>query len=124
MPPTQLTAREVEVRDLAAEGKTNEEIAGRLGLSGEGWLGAGVVSSGGRGGPARVVGPGRPPVGRRVSEQLSLDARGSALGGAAHFPISSSRCRAFRWYSSLFGVIEMTSLNLVAASSGSVCMLA
>lgn len=33
MPPTQLTAREVEVRDLAAEGKTNEEIAGRLGLS-------------------------------------------------------------------------------------------
>ena len=33
MPPAQLTAREVEVRDLAAEGKTNEEIAGLLGLS-------------------------------------------------------------------------------------------
>ncbi len=33
MPPTQLTAREVEIRDLAAEGRTNEEIAGQLGLS-------------------------------------------------------------------------------------------
>lgn len=33
MPPTQLTAREVQVRDLAAEGKTNEQIAGLLGLS-------------------------------------------------------------------------------------------
>jgi DNA-binding CsgD family transcriptional regulator len=33
MPPTQLTAREVEIRDLAAEGKTNGEIAGQLGLS-------------------------------------------------------------------------------------------
>jgi DNA-binding CsgD family transcriptional regulator len=31
--PAQLTAREVEIRDLAAEGKTNEEIAGHLGLS-------------------------------------------------------------------------------------------
>jgi DNA-binding CsgD family transcriptional regulator len=33
VPPIQLTAREVEIRDLAAEGKTNEEIAGLLGLS-------------------------------------------------------------------------------------------
>jgi DNA-binding CsgD family transcriptional regulator len=33
VPPTQLTAREVQVRDLAAEGKTNEQIAGQLGLS-------------------------------------------------------------------------------------------
>jgi DNA-binding CsgD family transcriptional regulator len=33
VPPTQLTAREVEIRDLAAGGKTNEEIAGLLGLS-------------------------------------------------------------------------------------------
>jgi DNA-binding CsgD family transcriptional regulator len=33
VPPTQLTAREVEVRNLAAAGKTNEEIAGQLGLS-------------------------------------------------------------------------------------------
>jgi len=33
VPPTHLTAREVEIRDLAAGGKTNEEIAGLLGLS-------------------------------------------------------------------------------------------
>ena len=33
MPPTQLTAREVQIRDLAAAGKTNEEIAAHLGLS-------------------------------------------------------------------------------------------
>lgn len=33
MAPTQLTAREVEIRDLAAGGKTNEQIAGELGLS-------------------------------------------------------------------------------------------
>jgi DNA-binding CsgD family transcriptional regulator len=31
--PTQLTAREVEIRDLAAAGKTNEQIATELGLS-------------------------------------------------------------------------------------------
>lgn len=31
--PTQLTAREIEIRDLAAGGKTNEQIAGQLGLS-------------------------------------------------------------------------------------------
>lgn len=31
--PTQLTAREVEIRDLVAGGKTNEEIAAALGLS-------------------------------------------------------------------------------------------
>lgn len=33
VPPTQLTAREVQIRDLAAGGNTNEEIAGQLGLS-------------------------------------------------------------------------------------------
>jgi DNA-binding CsgD family transcriptional regulator len=33
VPPTQLTAREIEIRDLAAGGKTNEEIAAQLGLS-------------------------------------------------------------------------------------------
>jgi DNA-binding CsgD family transcriptional regulator len=33
VPPTQLTAREAEIRDLAAEKLTNEEIAARLGLS-------------------------------------------------------------------------------------------
>jgi DNA-binding CsgD family transcriptional regulator len=33
VPPTQLTAREIEVHDLAATGLTNEAIAARLGLS-------------------------------------------------------------------------------------------
>lgn len=33
VPPTQLTAREVQIRDLAVGGKTNEQIAGALGLS-------------------------------------------------------------------------------------------